>query len=225
REFEGHARTLARNVGELRDADVLIEDIFAPVAALMQEGEGAARVRAALLGHRAGARERVRSALGGEQWSVLQLHFALWPRMLDEAGDLDAPVTKLARSALKKRWRKVAESGRRLEELTVEERHAMRKALKTLRYTAEFFASLYPPRKTRPFIKQIRNLQEVFGYLNDVAAAKRLDAICHDACAESREAQRAAGFVLGWHSAQAARAWKSAHKGWKKLEGLHRFWA
>ena len=36
-----------------------------------------------------------------------------------------------------------------------------------MRYTAEFFASLYPEGDTRAYIKQIRGLQEVFGYLNE----------------------------------------------------------
>ena len=57
---------------------------------------------------------------------------------------------KFARSALKKRWKKVAESGERLDDLTVEQRHEMRKALKTLRYTAEFFACLYPEQRHAP---------------------------------------------------------------------------
>jgi CHAD domain-containing protein len=126
---------------------------------------------------------------------------------------------------MRRRWRKVAASGARLEHLSIEERHAMRKALKQLRYTAEFFASLYPARATRRFIKEVRALQEVFGYLNDVAAAERLTAICNTACAESPEAQRAAGYILGWHNAQAARAWRHAHAGWKKLEAMPRFWA
>ena len=225
RELEGHARVLARSVGELRDADVLIEEIYAPVAGTMRGHPGLPRLREALLAHRDRMRQRVRSELCGQQWSVLQLYLALWPRTIEDAEKLSTPVAKFARSALKKRWRKVADSGERLDDLTVEQRHAMRKALKTLRYTAEFFASLYPEHATRQFIKQIRSLQEVFGYLNDVVAAERLNAICHEGCADSREAQRAAGYVLGWHNAQAAHAWKDAHKGWQKLDALPRFWA
>ena len=34
-----------------------------------------------------------------------------------------------------------------------------------------------------------------------------------------------AGYVLGWHNAQATHAWKDAHKGWRKLDALPRFWA
>ena len=225
RELESHARLLARTVGELRDADVLIEEIYAPVAGIIKNDPGLPRLREALLTHRAGQRKRVRSELCGQQWSVLQLYLALWPRTIEASEKLSTPVAKFARSAMKKRWRKVADSGERLDDLTVEQRHAMRKALKTLRYTAEFFASLYPEHATRQFIKQIRNLQEVFGYLNDVVAAERLNAICHEGCGDSREAQRAAGYVLGWHDAQAAHAWKDAHKGWQKLAALPRFWA
>jgi inorganic triphosphatase YgiF len=225
RELEGRAQALARSVGELRDADVLIEDIYAPVAGVIADDTGLPRLRAALLAHRACARERVRSVLCSEQWSVLQLHFALWPRTIDDAEGLSLPVAKFARSALRKRWRKVAESGAHLDDLNIEQRHAMRKGLKTLRYTAEFFATLYPQHTARRFIREIRSLQEVFGYLNDVVAAERLNVLCHESCGDSPEVQRAAGFVLGWHNAQATRAWKHAHKGWQKLEALPRFWA
>jgi inorganic triphosphatase YgiF len=224
RELEGHAQALARTVGELRDADVLIEHIYAPVAGLIKADPGLLHVRQALLAHRDRARERARSALNGQQWSVLQLYLTLWPRTVEDAPTLAGPVRKFARSALKKQWKKVADSGKRLDDLTVEQRHEMRKALKTLRYVSEFFGSLYSEEKTRAFIKETRSLQEIFGYLNDVVAAERLGAICHDACADSREAQRAAGYVLGWHNAQAAHAWADAHKGWLRVKELPRFW-
>jgi inorganic triphosphatase YgiF len=225
RELEGHAQALARTVGDLRDADVLIEHIYAPVAGLIKADPGVPRVREALVAYRDRMRGRVRAALEGEQWSVLQLYLALWPRTIEDAPGLGRSVKKFARAALKRQWKKVADSGERLDALSVEQRHEMRKALKTLRYAVEFFASLYPEEQTRPFIKETRSLQEVFGYLNDVVAAGRLGAICHEACSDSREAQRTAGYVLGWHNAQAAHAWKDAHKGWLRLETLPQFWA
>ena len=225
RELEGHAQALARTVGELRDADVLIEHIYAPVAGLIKADPGVPRVREALVAHRDSMRGRVRVALEGEQWSMLQLYLALWPRTIEDAPGLDRPIKKFARAALKRQWKKVADSGERLDDLSVEQRHEMRKALKTLRYAVEFFASLYPEAETRPFIKETRSLQEVFGYLNDVVAAERLGVLCHEACRDSREAQRTAGYVLGWHNAQAAHAWTDAHKGWLRLKELPQFWA
>jgi inorganic triphosphatase YgiF len=225
RELEARAQALARSVGELRDADVLIDDIFAPAVAALNGDAGAARLREALLANRARARERARADLCGEQWSVLQLHLALWPHAVEGFEQLATPVTKLARSALRRQWRRVAASGKRLGELTVEQRHAMRKDLKSLRYAAEFFADLFQPQATRRFIKEVKSLQEAFGYLNDVAAAERLVAICEAHCGADLDARRIAGFVLGWHNAEAARAWKDAHKGWQRLAKGPRFWA
>ena len=224
-ELEEHARALSRTVGELRDADVLIEEIYAPVAGTLASGPGVPQLQQALKAHRERARERVREALNGQPWSVLQLYLAVWPRTIEAAEGLKGPLGKFARATLKRRWRKVADRGDRIDELTTDERHEMRKALKTLRYTAEFFSTLYPEPRASRFVQQIRSLQEVFGYLTDVVAAERLTAICREGCGDSPEAQRAAGYVLGWHNAQAANAWPNAHKGWRKLARLPQFWA
>jgi inorganic triphosphatase YgiF len=224
-ELEEQARALSRTVGELRDADVLIEEVYAPVADRLASDAGVPALREALLAHRARARERVRSALSGQPWSVLQLYLALWPRTIENVEGLGDPVGKFARATLKRRWKKVADRGERLDELTIDERHEMRKELKTLRYTAEFFTSLYPEPRARRFVQQIRSLQEVFGYLTDVVAAERLTQICREGCSDSPQAQRVAGYVLGWHNAQAANAWPEAHKGWRKLARAPQFWA
>jgi inorganic triphosphatase YgiF len=219
-ELEGHARTLGRCVGELRDADVLIEEIYAPAADTVDDSAGMARVREALLAHRIEARGRVRAGLNGRSWSALQLYLALWPRTVD-TDRFGGSLARFAPAAVKRQWKRVADRGSRLADLTLDERHEMRKALKGLRYICEFFLSLYPEHKANEFLKEIRGLQEVFGYLNDVAAAQRLGSICKD---EGREAERAAAYILGWHSAEARHAWKEAGKGWQKLERLARFW-
>ena len=184
RELEGHAQALARTVGELRDADVLIEHIYAPVAGVMGEPIRACRPCARLCSRTAtacasGCGRRSMGSNGRCCSSIWRCGRAPSSAPRHSLGR----SRKFARSALKKRWKKVADSGERLDDLTVEQRHQMRKALKTLRYATEFFASLYPEASTRRFIKETRSLQEVFGYLNDVVAAERLGAICHDGCA------------------------------------------
>jgi len=168
-------------------------------------------------------RERARSALQGRQWSLLELHLALAPRTVGGDSRLDGALEGFARSALKRQWKRVAERGARLDDLTLDERHALRKALKELRYLCEFFACLFPGRRAQPFIREIRSLQEVFGYLNDVAAARRIGTLCRQGSAG--DAERAAAFILGWHNAEAAHAWRTAHKGWRRLRQLPHFWA
>ena len=71
---------------------------------------------------------------------------------------------------------------------------------------------------------ELKKLQDVFGYLNDVVTAKQLDEISEEHCPESLPCQRAAGYVIGWHTAEAAHCWACAKKGWKDLEKTHRFW-
>ena len=88
RELESHAQALARTVGELRDADVLIEHIYAPMAGMIRRDPGLPPLREALLAHRDRVRERVRAALNGQQWSVLQLYLALWPHTIEGAETL-----------------------------------------------------------------------------------------------------------------------------------------
>jgi hypothetical protein len=57
-----------------------------------------------------------------------------------------------------------------------------------------------------------------------VVTATELNAICHQRCGEGREAQRAAGYVLGWHDAEARHTWKGVAKEWDRLKKRARFW-
>jgi CHAD domain-containing protein len=100
----------------------------------------------------------------------------------------------------------------------------MRKALKGFRYAVEFFGSLYDARKVGRFVKDLKKLQDVFGYVNDVASAKALDAIAEERCAGCLEAQRAAGYVRGWHEVSAQQAWGRAANDWCRLAKRPRFW-
>ncbi len=224
REIERLARELGRSVGPLRNADVFIDGVLAPLAGTKKGEPGFAQLRTALEAHRAAMREQVRIVLISDQWTRLQIHLALWPKTI--AGDkaLQTPVRAYATKSLTKHWKKVSKRAVEIDDLTTEGRHDMRKVLKGFRYTCEFFGSLYPPRKVGPFIKDLKRLQDVFGYLNDVATAGELNRICHERCSNSLEAQRAVGFVLGWHEARATAAWDHVLEAWDQLEGRKPFW-
>jgi triphosphatase len=224
REMDQHARVLARVIGELRDADVFIKDIYGPVAGVMKGHGGLPPLKEALTAHRIRKRDAARANLDGTHWSSLQLYLALWPRTLEEVTTLDQPVAKFADHALDAIWKKVAKSGQRVSDLEGDERHKMRKSLKKLRYTIEYFASLYKPADVKPFVQQLKKLQDVFGYVNDVITAKQFEEISEKHCPENLPCQRAAGYVIGWHTAEAAHCWACAKKGWKDLEKTHRFW-
>jgi inorganic triphosphatase YgiF len=224
RELQDHARLLGQSVGDLRNADIFIEGIHAPVAALRKGDAGFGALREALAAHRDAERAKTRAALTSEQWSRLQLYLALWPHTVKDNPRLATPVATFAPKALGKGWKRIAESGARLGALSLDERHQMRKALKGFRYTVEFFGSLYRGRKVGGFVKDLKRLQDVFGYINDVATAQVLNAICDARCAARPEAQRAAGYLLGWHEVTAQHAWCGVAEVWERLARRQRFW-
>jgi CHAD domain-containing protein len=181
-------------------------------------------LREALLAHRAAMRTRAREALESEQWSKLQLYLALWSQTVKDNPALATPVGAFAAEALSHSWKKIAKRGARLETLSTEERHEMRKALKGFRYAVEFFGSLYDGRQTGRFVRDLRKLQDVFGYVNDVATAQALNAICDARCPASPAAQRAAGYALGWHEVRSEHAWAGVAELWHRLSRRPRFW-
>jgi inorganic triphosphatase YgiF len=224
RELAQHARALGQSVGELRNADILIESIHAPVAATRKDQPGFSELRESLLAHRAAVRAKARAALASGQWSKLQLYLALWPQTVKDNPRLAAPARSFADEALGKSWKKVTKRGAKLETLSLEERHEMRKALKGLRYTVEFFGSLYEGRKVGRFVKDLKKLQDVFGYVNDVATAQALNAIADESSPDSPAAQRAAGYALGWHQVRSEHAWDGVAEVWRRLARRPQFW-
>jgi triphosphatase len=224
REMDLHAKAVGRAVSALRDADMFIDDIYAPAAGSMKGHPGLRPLKQALQAHRALKRDAARSELEGKHWSALQLYLALWPQTIVECHALDRPVAKFGRDALGACWRKALKKGKHLAKLEGEQRHKMRKTLKTLRYTAEFFGSLYDASDVQPFIKQLKRLQDLFGYINDVETAVKIESICDRYARDSREGQRAAGYTLGWHTARAAVGWGRAEKRWHDLQATGRFW-
>ncbi len=222
-QLEADAQTIARTVGRLRDADVLIEDIYAPVAGNPPREPGFDALYGAVKAHRAATQEQARQAVTGEVWTRLLLSMTLWPAMLERDPALQEPVENYANKLLQKRWRKIVKLGRRIECLEGERQHKMRKSLKKMRYTSEFLAPLYPKAKVRPFIKRLKGLQDIFGYVNDVRMAGLLRDIASSHCDEPAPLM-AAGLVLGRHEAKASEVWLRAPKAWQRLTASGPFW-
>jgi len=223
-QLEDDARAIARAVGELRDADVLIEGIYAPIAGAVPDQQGFDALHRALRVHRAAKQDSARQCLRGEQWSRLLLSLALWPAMLKSAPSLQGQsIDDYAKQALKKRWKKIAKCGRAIGRLETEEKHKMRRSLKKLRYMTEFFSPIFPSKDVKPFVKQLKALQDVFGYVNDVRMAEQLRTIAVEH-GEGPDCAAAAGIVLGTHEERAAAAWTDAQEEWRQLKSQDRFW-
>jgi triphosphatase len=222
RKFDKIAADVARAIGELRDADALRDSIYRPVADTASDRLGFSELNKALDGHHQSEQDKVRAFLQSPDWSHLQVYLSLWPRTLETADGLKQPLLGHARKLFKKRWKKLRKLGHDLEQLNAEQRHDMRKALKQFRYLSEFFAPIFGKvRQTSSFIKQLKELQDVFGYMNDVHMAAQLPEVLKG---QNDMAKLAAQYVLGWHESEARHVWARAGTAWEQLRGSPKFW-
>ncbi|MBN9673376.1 CYTH and CHAD domain-containing protein [Roseibium aggregatum] len=231
--LDAMARTVANEAGAMRDLDVLVEEIVAP---LVEKAPESVSFDALLENLNASRGKDTRTTLTDHLKSAEVNGFLVdlaaytecrgWldPGNFDQTALLAKPIEAHSSEALTKQWKKVLKYGKRLEELTIPERHEMRKAMKKMRYGIEFFGSLYPQDTVKPFLKRMKKLQDIFGYLNDVAMAEQLPSKCRIEGEKALPTAQAIGFVIGWHEAQAQTMWHHAKGYWEATRETPKFW-
>jgi inorganic triphosphatase YgiF len=209
-----------------RDWDVLVTETVEP---LLQRGalddtlaelERAAQTYAARSFARACEALRsvryTRLLLGLGRWLVCRA----WREGLgtEPQQRLSLPLVRFAAETLEPLHRKVHKLGRRLTQLTPEQRHRLRIRVKRLRYAGEYIAELYPSKRLRRYLAQLSKLQSALGALNDAAVAERL-------LQEAGLAQSPArAWVLGWHACKQEMELKTLTAAWKAFTRCKPFW-
>jgi CHAD domain-containing protein len=85
------------------------------------------------------------------------------------ASNAKLPVLDLARNRIDKKYRNVVKVGSQILENTEDEMlHVLRIDCKKLRYLMEFFSSLFPRKKIKVLIEQLKKLQDNLGDFNDL---------------------------------------------------------
>lgn len=231
-DLDRRAKEIGSQVGNLRDLDVLIDEIVAPLEAEMPKSVTADALISHIGDEREKVRENVRQMLGDPKTNDFLFDLAAYtegrgwlsPQAIDQTAALAGPVPEFSAKALKKQWKKAAGYGRRIEDLTIAERHEMRKSLKKLRYTVEFFRPLYKEKNVKPFLEKMKTLQDMFGYLNDVAMAEKLTGLPEVRGRKGASISLATGFAIGWHEARATGAWSQAKELWDETRKADKFW-
>jgi len=207
----------ADGFGESRDLDVLHDEILAPVAAVAgAAGDGALvrlleTARAARDEARAAALDHLDPAAQGRLLIGLTaaLH-ALPTNDLIGAADLRT-FARLQLTRLRRKARKRYEAA---SDHVPARLHALRIAVKRLRYAVEFFAPLMPEKAGRRYLCDIAKVQTALGFVNDVDVARGQFAGWAD---DDAELLAAAAFVSGWHG---PRQGKLARRALRDLEPL-----
>ena len=165
--------------------------------------------------------------------TALWLVAGAWSQATDPLAQavLATPIGDFAPQVLGKRSKKVAKKSRKAGELDARERHKLRIAVKKLRYTTEFFASLFEKKKERKareqFEKLLKSLQDALGKLNDIAVHDKLAGqIVQLGRCTKRELQKAyaVGLLSGTEEKAASTCIAETKKSGKKLAGAKPFW-
>ena len=226
------ARWLGQEVGRLRDLDVVGNNIVRREAEAHPDEPGLSACADALVREAAHLRERLCKLLIEVRSQVFLIDLAqfietrgwLTPQDFSQTKRLAASVAELAGLALNKRWKKVGKRARGLATLDTEQRHELRKELKTLRYAVEFFSPLYPAKHVDPFQKRLKKLQAVFGDLNDAAMVRAMLTGAEAPGVGDPAAQRAVGWVIGASQARAEFGWAGVKALWRSLEETRPGW-
>jgi CHAD domain-containing protein len=100
--------------------------------------------------------------------------------------------------------------------------HELRIRIKKLRYAAEFFGDLWPSRRSREYLSELKKLQQLLGWMRDASVAG--DLIDELARARRPEVKEAGRLVCSQIAKRAARDRKTLTKRWRSFAKLEPFW-
>jgi triphosphatase len=185
-------------------------------------------LRASAEVERRAAHHEVEQELGRPALTGLVLGMAAWVEP-DETGApalggtaLGRPLRKLAPPLLDRMARRVAKRGGPTRRCSAEELHDLRKSLKKLRYSADYLASLYPPKPVKHYQKAVTRVLKLLGAVNDATVATGL---ANRLCSGTRsELTPAAGALTRWSDERRDKALRKLPKAWKKFVAVPPFW-
>jgi triphosphatase len=189
------ARELARALGDVRNLDVLREDLRARAEAVPAD--------APAIGALLGALERVRDQRREELLAVLDEPATknLWPALTAAADALEASadprvtVRRMAPRLIRRRLKKVTRAGDRLRAPTAPELHQLRIRAKRLRYACEFFKPWFK-RHVEPLLERTTRLQDTLGTLHEVDVMPDLLPALADVALAGAGSEPALGYEL-----------------------------
>ncbi|HEY1935445.1 MAG TPA: CHAD domain-containing protein [Acetobacteraceae bacterium] len=216
-------KVLGARLAPTRDWDVFLGETAPPVSAAFPAEHRLARLLAAAERQRKACHAALRAYLEGDAWRRLGIELAWlagarsWHPVPPD-GEPIPPIEGLAAELLDKRLRKLLRAGDEIETLDAAGLHAVRLRAKRARYAAEVFGPLYPAKAARRFTERLGTLQDRLGVMNDGTTAAKLLAELGPRHAF------AAGLVLGFIGADAAKLRPKVLRSWEKVRRTPAFW-
>jgi len=208
---------LTRVLGQARDLDVLLTEIANPVLAALPDEPRLPALASDITNRRYAARQEAVDLLAAPDYGSTLLA-AL--ESLHAAPAAGAEATKLSRFAserlrrLRKKLRQLIAAAEINEPATL---HALRIAVKRLRYALEFFSPLAPAKASHRAIRMLARVQETLGQLNDLNSA---GAMLMDCAGDDPRLREAVTLIGGWHGPRYAKLLATVARDLELLAGL-----
>lgn len=223
--FEDDAKWLMSNIGGARDWDVFATETLPRISRSCSPVEGFDALASAADEHRRRAHGRAKKAIVASRTGQFQIALRLWIEQAGWRADVTPESRRLlagsARGyiakAVRKFHREVLKRGRGFNNLSPEDRHKVRLALKKLRNVAGFLPSSLGRKKfSHQYERRLARLQEKLGRYNDMLIAEE------SVQKMSRQRMPAAGrraieTLRGWQAAAQEDGETKLRSAWKEF--------
>jgi len=170
--FDPRWRDLANDLADTRNWDVFMTEILPPISRAFPDNADVRRLLTASKTHLDTCRKTAKAAMASADYSRLLLEFTAATLALVESKK--PPLAAFAPRSLNKRAKQVAALASETKNSNPEARHALRIALKRLRYALEFMTPLFPARRMQRYHQSAAGLLDLLGRMNDIAVAEQL---------------------------------------------------
>ncbi len=204
--LRSEASWLARNLSAARDWDIFQKGTLPTIAKGCPSISGFDSLGEVAEECRSAAYDQVRSTLADRRCARFVIELGGWIEARgwrsdvapENLGQLAEPAINFAGNILSARHIKALKRGRHFKQLSTEERHRLRLAIKKLRYAVDFLLPMYGQRKsTRRYFDKLADLQEELGSYNDMATTSSLLAGLN---ATASDGGTAAAAIAGWQA-------------------------
>lgn len=233
--IKNELKWLAGKLGPVRDLDVFLNTKVTRLASAASPISGLADLTTELVYRRDLAAEAAKKACASSRYRRLIFNALEWIEngiWLKRSSTLGNQRTKsFATHLFDRRIKMVKERSNKVNKLNVRDRHKLRIATKKLRYTADFFQSLFGGSANSKALSRYKDcferLQDSLGALNDIAVHQKMLTKLGMDCEEkkSRLVSFAAGAVVGGERSEIGPLLDIAKNAARKLRQAEEFWS
>lgn len=225
---------LAGKLGPVRDLDVFLQDKIESFSRSEPAVAGLPELKSELINRRDLAAESAKATLTSARYRLLVLDIlewiedGKWLKKPDSCVDQEARL--FAAQLFERRTKKTKKKARKVGEVDARKRHKLRIAIKKLRYALNFFESLFGRNRSAKRLSRykdcLKNLQDNFGALNDIAVHQKLlaELAADSGAAKPQSVSFAAGVIAGRERSEVGPILDEAKKAARKLRRAKKFW-